>query len=216
ACPASNTLSWRWVAGLQTQGQTYLARADIIRKVSGGRFRVEAPLASSAPPLAAEPPAPRVPLPSPAPPDASLRTGRWITTEDLSPETIALPPIAAISAVDGIGGDPSPLKRAHANAGLDDACSRAATHFNAPVTRLPEADTEAALLAWASAERLRQVVTAHAPVGPVADRIASAAGALASAGIPLVQVLRPWDARAWPHASRGFFQFRQHIPDLLA
>ncbi|WP_448581873.1 FAD-binding domain-containing protein, partial [Thermaurantiacus sp.] len=50
ACPASNTLSWRWVAGLQTPGKTYLARAEIIRKTSLGRFRVEAPLATTAPP----------------------------------------------------------------------------------------------------------------------------------------------------------------------
>ena len=30
--PASNTLSWRWVAGLQTVGKTYLARADNIAR----------------------------------------------------------------------------------------------------------------------------------------------------------------------------------------
>ena len=41
ACPASNTLSWRWVAGLQTPGKTYLARPEIIRRTSGGRFQVE-------------------------------------------------------------------------------------------------------------------------------------------------------------------------------
>ena len=28
--PASNTLSWRWVAGLQTRGKTYLATAGNI------------------------------------------------------------------------------------------------------------------------------------------------------------------------------------------
>ncbi len=30
--PASNTLGWRWVAGLQTRGKTYLARPDNIQK----------------------------------------------------------------------------------------------------------------------------------------------------------------------------------------
>ena len=32
--PASNTLSWRWVAGLQTKGKHYLARKDNIGKFS--------------------------------------------------------------------------------------------------------------------------------------------------------------------------------------
>ena len=36
--PASNTLSWRWVAGLQTQGKTYLARRDNISKFTDDRF----------------------------------------------------------------------------------------------------------------------------------------------------------------------------------
>ena len=41
---ASNTLSWRWVAGLHTSGKFYLARQDNIEKysrtstISSGRF----------------------------------------------------------------------------------------------------------------------------------------------------------------------------------
>ena len=36
--PASNTLSWKWVAGLQTHGKTYLARRDNICKFTNNRF----------------------------------------------------------------------------------------------------------------------------------------------------------------------------------
>ena len=36
--PASNTLSWRWVAGLQTRGKHYLARAENIRRYTANRF----------------------------------------------------------------------------------------------------------------------------------------------------------------------------------
>ena len=35
---ASNTLSWRWVAGLQTVGKTYLATTDNIARFTQGRF----------------------------------------------------------------------------------------------------------------------------------------------------------------------------------
>ena len=35
---ASNTLSWRWVAGLQTQGKNYLARESNIKKFTNRRY----------------------------------------------------------------------------------------------------------------------------------------------------------------------------------
>ena len=35
---ASNTLSWRWVAGLQTKGKHYIARPDNIHKFTDGRY----------------------------------------------------------------------------------------------------------------------------------------------------------------------------------
>jgi deoxyribodipyrimidine photo-lyase len=45
---ASNTLSWRWVAGLHTKGKSYLARPDNIDTFTRGRFGPTAPLASAA------------------------------------------------------------------------------------------------------------------------------------------------------------------------
>ncbi len=38
---ASNTLSWRWVAGIQTKGKSYLARKENIQKYTAGRFSPE-------------------------------------------------------------------------------------------------------------------------------------------------------------------------------
>ena len=37
--PASNTLSWRWVAGIQTRGKHYLARSSNISKFTNQRFQ---------------------------------------------------------------------------------------------------------------------------------------------------------------------------------
>ena len=42
--PASNTLGWRWVAGLQTRGKAYAARADNIDQYTRGRFFPEGQL----------------------------------------------------------------------------------------------------------------------------------------------------------------------------
>lgn len=55
---ASNTLSWRWVAGLQTPGKHYLARAENIEKFTQGRFHPQGQLNEEAP----APVAPAVPI----------------------------------------------------------------------------------------------------------------------------------------------------------
>ena len=46
------------------------------------------------------------------------------------------------------------------------------------------------------------------PVAEVLDRLEPA---LAAQGIRLARVLRPWDARLWPHATHGFFRFREAV-----
>ena len=47
---ASNTLSWKWVAGLQTKGKHYLARSDNIEKFTNKRYN-NIKLNTSAPPI---------------------------------------------------------------------------------------------------------------------------------------------------------------------
>ena len=49
--PASNTLSWRWVAGLHTKGKTYLALSANIARYTDNRFNPDGKLATSAPAL---------------------------------------------------------------------------------------------------------------------------------------------------------------------
>ena len=46
--PASNTLSWKWVAGLQTKGKHYLARKDNISKFSNINIKKEIELNENA------------------------------------------------------------------------------------------------------------------------------------------------------------------------
>jgi deoxyribodipyrimidine photo-lyase len=217
ACPASNTLGWRWVVGLQTQGKTYCARADLIRDLSGGRFQVEVPLAREAAPW----PADIIPPPIPPAPvlraDPSARTGLFVTSEDLSLETLPLPvsPVA-LAATSGIGGAPAVLKRQVADAMLADGLARTAHRFGLEPERLDEAAAIAAMRDWAARHRLQQIITADAPVGPVQDRLDALTPALAADGVRLVRLRRAWDDVAWPHARKGFFPFKAAIPKLLA
>ncbi len=67
------------------------------------------------------------------------------------------------------------------------------------------------LRAWVEEAGTEQVVTPYAPVGPVSEMLDAV-----QADRPLLRCLRDFDARAWPHATHGFFRFKEHIPDLLA
>ncbi len=209
--PASNTLSWRWVAGIQTEGKTYLARASNIRKFSEGRFDPSG-LAADAPPLKAHPrPAPR-PLPQSAAPERGLRTGLLMHTDDFAPISGDLPEFAAhavLRAEDRL----SPLEIApHLGAFLDGASADMQARL-APGAAWDTLASAQALLDWIDRQGLEQVVLPYAPVGPVAETLTEAER---RSDVPFIRIRRAYDSAAWPHATHGFFRFKEKIPALVA
>ena len=97
---------------------------------------------------------------------------------------------------------------------VTDAAARASGADERPATPLGAVDASA-VTDWARSEALDTVLVPYAPVGPAQERLEGLRSALASDGVGLVTVRRPWDSRAWPFASRGFFPFREKIPQLL-
>jgi len=204
---ASNTLSWRWVAGLQTAGKTYLAQADNIARYTGGCFTA-AGLASRAAAITATPtPAPRpLTMPEPLP---TGRIGLLLAEDDLAPETL-LPGRTQVDAIAALrcGHGRSPAVEHFIREALGDAGRRAHTSLRADATTLPDA-TAASVHSWAQAHRLDQIVIAYAPVGPSAAAVATLRDDLRALGVRLTPVRRAWDEHNWPHAQRGFFAFRE-------
>lgn len=212
---ASNTLSWRWVAGLQTAGKTYLATADNIARYTNGRFAPTG-LASNAaaltePAVAAARPLPR--LDPVMPGTASLLL---VTPEDLHPQASLFTGIAIKAAVITAGADLlwGDQARSFVASAASDTSERTAATWNCPAQVTATLDP-AAIIAAAQAAEVRQIVAAYAPVGPVADALGTLAPALAAHGIALTQVRRRWDEQFWPHAKKGFFAFKERIPELL-
>jgi deoxyribodipyrimidine photo-lyase len=217
ADPASNTLSWRWVAGLQTAGKTYLATADNIARNTGGRFKPKG-LATSAIALSEPPiPAPRLMPPAPAH-DPRTPALLLLTGEDLTPESL-FAKSAAISGVHAVGGSASwpwgSAARAFITQAAIDAQQRAAAHYRCASSFAERLDPEA-IIAAARTAKAQVVVTAYAPVGPMADALAAMEPILAAEGVRLVRIRRTWDETFWPHATKGFFPFKERIPTLLA
>ena len=151
--PASNTLSWRWVAGLHTKGKHYLARAENIARFTEGRFNPTGQLNEGAEALVeAEPPQRRAldwnirpgarvlhaePLVVPASTSTSAstngRTAVLLTDDDLGGPLCASSAVPSLSAetvalVDlsrlRSHGTPSPLVAKFVTAALDDAAQR--------------------------------------------------------------------------------------------
>lgn len=226
ADPASNTLGWRWVAGLQTPGKTYAASADNIARYSGGRFRPQG-LASVCDALG-EPPLPRAQA---LPPGASIDPDApfllLVHGEDLDPLSL-LPEWARphhVLIVERIGEAPPEAASAggawpwgdKARAFVHGACLDLEARLVAEgqsVTRLPDLDL-ATVATIAADSGVSTVVTAEAAIGPVADALDTLESALAKRILRLQRLRRDWDSRFWPRATRGFFAFREHIADEL-
>jgi len=218
--PASNTLSWRWVCGLHTKGKTYLARAATIAACTGGRFDPGGRLAQAAPPLKEAQIHSLRALPEPEAIPAGVRFGLLVTEEDCTPETLLrdCSPVAVMGGVTTSSRSPLLVGRPAQEFAIEavaDATERAARHFGAPAQSVRSGDWDDGLVAWAHSSELDAVVTAYAPVGPVAERFASARRALADHGVALVQLRRACDSCIWPHATGGYFRMKSRIPDLL-
>ncbi len=191
--PASNTLSWRWVAGLHTRGKPYAARAENIRRYTDGRYD---PAGLDENPVALEEPdgpaAIKLPDADVAPPgDVAL----LLHLDDLHPESLPLGS-ARVVRVGGLlahaDGVTERVRQADQDA-MADALRRSAAHFGCTA--------ELANEGWAEA---LPVVTPWAPVGPSAAALPSCS-----------RIRRSWDSLAWPRATRGFFQIKTAIPHIL-
>ena len=205
--PASNTLSWRWVAGLHTAGKAYLSDAALIAAMTQGRFAPQG-LSTQAvigldTLLVPRPLPPR----QPAKPDPSMPSLLVLSIEDLSPETVPQLhglPIHSIAFLPGAtAADQVVLKDALARA--QDRWPKAKCHGALSPANLAEAAKDCA-----------QIVTAFVPVGLVADGFGPLRQAALALGLPLREYLRDWDAQVWPHCQKGFFALKENIPALVA
>ena len=218
--PASNTLSWRWVCGLHTQGKTYLARAANIARFTDERFSPQGQLATSAPALTEADEHPLLPVPAAGSFECRERYGLLVTEEDCFPEALVdePAPAAALGMVATHARSPLPVGRhaaRFAELAVGDALERIADRYEIDASMPTAEDWREGLAEWASRHGLQTIVTAYAPVGPVAERLDDARDTLSQHGVKLVQLRRRYDDLTWPHAARGFFQLKKQIPFVL-
>ena len=217
--PASNTCSWRWVAGLHTAGKTYLARPANIEEYTKGRFKPEGQLASSAMALEESDLGPRVPPVFDRPDLAGQRVGLLITAEDCAVHRLEglAHPTTLFAWTEPV---PRSLRQtaetvdAFGVAAVKSAAAAASEKFSLPCDTAEEGEAPTdALARWAKENALDCVLTPKMPIGPVRRAILAAASAH---DLQLVELTRDYDRAVWPHARAGFFGLKKKIPSILA
>ena len=210
--PASNTLSWRWVAGIQTKGKTYLARRDNICKFTKNRFDPIG-LSNSAVALQGNPHPNLSILSFGKLPNSKLRTGLLIHDDDLdlSPviNGLKIESSIAITNLETI----SPWSCAKSvqtfvNSLIEDVSKRYKDKIGL-VNLISNPDE---IGSWYLENKIEQIVVAYAATGPNASLIKK----LIDQGLNVIQISKNYDQSAWPHATHGFFRFKEKIPALIS
>ena len=215
---ASNTLSWRWVAGLHTRGKPYAARADNIATFSGGRFtpghnelaEVTEGLEASEPdglPAAGKPRA--YEQPAPGVPSVLLLTTEDACVQDFDLAQFDIQKVIMVN----VSGQRSPLVVSDAvvqfdQNTLDDTAARLGFEtVHAKPDSLVDALTGAGT---------KQIITPYVTQGPLYDLMTNTKKQLDQKDVRITELKREWDTLVWPHAKAGFFRVKKQIPAVLS
>ena len=214
---ASNTLSWRWIAGLHTRGKSYLATSENINRYTGGRFNPKG-LAKTAYKINdgwQEDYTEITPLPQPNQYASSILL---IHHDDLHPEIDIIEKykfesVVMINDRDLLFGERA---QAFVKGAIDDSKERFQSFLKCPVIIKDELDCEI-LLEICRSLNATQIITSYAPVGPIEKKFFEIGPVLAQNGVSFIQLRRRWDDYLWPKATHSFFKFRERVlPDLIS
>lgn len=212
--PASNTLSWRWVSGLHTKGKNYLATSSNIDKFTLGRFRIEAHLNVAANPLTelTEHPIQSLPRLENLPSDDFLLL---VTEEDCnSVDLTGQFPVAALGLI--LPEKSEVFERSDAvfnfsHGAVTDGVERISSTGEVLICE----EWAEPIIELARSKKVKNIVTAYTPIGPVNTKLQGIKPLLKNAGIELSFLRQKYDQTFWPHATKGFFAFKKSTNKLV-
>jgi deoxyribodipyrimidine photo-lyase len=213
-CPASNTLGWRWVAGLQTRGKIYVAKADNIKLFTKDKFfpreelnenpffnddlwktyerSVDTPYVK-----------PNV--------EACEDTGVIINKNDLTLNDYLRKEQITLKGCIFHDREYQPSKSNLVNKFESDIIE----NLCSDLTRFEFCQTKKSLLNWAKSQKLRYLIFPYETVGNKYFMASSFINELRSQNIEAIFYMRDWDKYAFPFANKGFFPFKKNISKLL-
>ncbi|NDC37065.1 MAG: hypothetical protein EBZ48_03325 [Proteobacteria bacterium] len=210
--PASNTLSWRWVAGLHTRGKSYLATVDNISfhtgtvfDAGGVRLATTAAVMDQSPVAVIEPV-----VPSETVSYSESRHCIIVSDEELCVETIVPRNALARCAVLFVPtrSDASQAVQQFRAQALQDAIARLQ-------------GSGATVRTYSSAEDLShateaaEVVVYLPGIGPAREAVGSVLNALPSLGVSPRITRHPWDLAAQFERATGFFPYWDRMKKII-
>ncbi len=213
-CPASNTLGWRWVAGLQTRGKIYVAKADNIKLFTNDKFFPKGELNEN--PLfnedlwktyerASEFPYVKPNL------NASENTGVIINKNDLTLNHYLSKEQIMLKGCIFHDREYQSSKSDFVNKFDSDIIE----NLRSDLPSFEFCQTKKAVLKWAKSERLKYLIFPYETVGNKYFMTSDFINELKNQNIKAIFYMRDWDKYAFPFANKGFFPFKKNIPDLL-
>ena len=228
--PASNTLGWRWVAGLHTKGKTYLASPSNIKKYASKRldpspfntegleqlntrgFPIQDVINKSSLRFTGLSREERPELNN-----QMQRCGFLFNENDLSAK---IPKeVHCLAALKPCSRSPIGLSSIPVGDFLGQSIKQTLHSINelpsCKVNIEIEPQSTDGVVSWATSNELTHIVTTYAPVGPARNALAEIQKQLKQHEISVSFIRDRYDQAVWPHTARGFFQLNREIDDIL-
>jgi len=200
---ASNTLSWRWVAGLQTKGKAYLAQTDNIIKYTKGRFAPQG--LGQKPMIPVETVETNITQILPQFPTLCTNRDGWIIfPDDFSVHrTINLTqqPVLVLNPQLAYPWRSSVVKQFNQDLVQD---------LTKQIPDLTIANYLNEVTAWAKEKKVHQVGLVKSPVG-IYDALQQRVIQHLPDNIQVTMMRRDWDKKYLLKATKGFFHFKKEI-----
>lgn len=209
-CPASNTLGWRWVAGLQTINKPYLATSDNIKYFTNGRYNPTDQLNEKV-------------------------NCNYIEQNSKHLLPFIIPDKIEFKNFDNLGIilNRNDLSLNHVLENLEmtyECCVYSTKHDNKLVNEFNKniiqdiiknnknfeiTENFDQIFDWLTSKKIKNLVLPYETVGNTIFNIEKFKKKLKQLNIQYKFILRNWDRNAFPYATKGFFKFKKNIPDLI-
>ena len=214
-CPASNTLGWRWVAGLQTIGKNYLAKSENIKKFTNNRYYPKGQLNEY-----------ELPIEDKNNLNSIVKTKipyKQILIEKLSKKNLGLVLTKNDLSLDKVIDNLNITNYKTCVFYNNNIKSKVVQNFekklfNEVVNTTPKAtfiSTFQGLIDWIKKNEIKDLIIPYETVGSQILNVKEYLNILRPIGVNYHFYLRDWDKISFPFANKGFFPFKKKIPDLL-
>ncbi len=209
-CPASNTLGWRWVAGLQTINKPYLAMSHNIDYFTNGRFHPFNQLNEQVNLNYIEHNSSHV-IKFIKPNKIEFKNfdnlGIILNKNDLS--------LNNIFKIKKMTYECCVYSTEHKNKLVNEFNKNIIQDILNNNKNFEFTENFNQIVDWLTNKKIKNLVLPYETVGNKIFNIEKFKNKLEKLNINYIFLLRDWDRNAFPYATKGFFKFKKNIPDLI-